>query len=270
MRVMVWGEPFTMSRDESVRRLQEGYDEAARRFYPVGVQEVIADGVRERLGDRATVHTATLDDPHQGLAPADLDETDVLVWWSHVRQDVLSDEIAERVRRRVVEDGMGLIALHSAMESKPFQRLMGTSGSIRWWRQGDDQEIVWTVNLTHPITRGIPPVFVIPTEEMYAEYFDIPQPDELVFISSFTGGEAFRSGCCFVRGKGRIFYFRPGHESHPTFHQDEIKHIIANAVDWAYNPAPSALDLSEFDVPLREGKPSWFKDGANTQSRQSY
>lgn len=258
VNVTVWGEPFAYSSDDSVRVLQEGYDPDARRYYPNGVGEVIADGVRQYLGDGANVRVVTLDDADQGLPDDVLAATDVLVWWSHVRQDELSDELAERVRRRVLEDGMGFVVLHSAMESKPFKALMGTSGSIRWWRQGDDSEAVWTVNLTHPIARGIPPVFVIPQEEMYGEYFDIPQPDELVFISSFSGGEAFRSGCCFVRGRGRIFYFRPGHEAHPTYHQDEVRHVIANAVEWTAASAPSDVDIADLDVMSREAKAGWL------------
>ena len=68
---------------------------------------------------------------------------------------------------------------------------------------------------------------------MYGEFFDIPEPDALVFVSWFQGGEVFRSGCCYHRGEGRIFYFRPGHETYPTYYQEEVQQVIANAVRWA-------------------------------------
>ena len=127
---------------------------------------------------------------------------------------------------------MGLVVLHSAHLSKPFVRLMGTSCHLRW-READDREVVWTVAPSHPIARGVPPVFVIPQQEMYGEYFDIPAPDELVFLSSFSGGEVFRGGCCFRRGRGRIFYFSPGHETYPVYRQPEVRRVIANGVLWA-------------------------------------
>jgi trehalose utilization protein len=133
------------------------------------------------------------------------------------------------------------------------------------WRQGDDWEAVWTVNPGHPIASGLPSVFVIPEEEMYCEYFDIPQPDDLVFVSTFAGGETIRSGCCFVRGKGRIFYFRPGHESHPTYHHPLVQQVLANAAAWACNRTPSKLDLSVADTQLpdaakrKEKHEGWFR-----------
>ena len=153
----------------------------------------------------------------------------------HVGHKQVSDDVVDRVQRRVL-DGMGLIVLHSAHESRPFTRLMGTSCSLRW-READDQELVWLVNPTHPIAAGVPPVIVLPRQEMYGEYFDIPRPDDLVFISSFSGGEVFRSGCTFTRGLGRIFYFSPGHETYPIYHDANVQRVLANAVCWAKNVA---------------------------------
>jgi trehalose utilization protein len=74
---------------------------------------------------------------------------------------------------------------------------------------------------------------------MYGEFFDIPEPDELVLLSWFQGGDVFRSGCCYHRGRGKIFYFRPGHETYPTYYQPEVQRVIANAVKWAERPATS-------------------------------
>jgi trehalose utilization protein len=128
--------------------------------------------------------------------------------------------------------GMGLIVLHSAHYSKIFKKLMGTTCSLRW-RSSKDRELVWNVNPSHPITQGVPDPIVIPLQEMYGEFFDIPTPDELIFISSFTGGEVFRSGATWRRGLGKVFYFSPGDQDYPVYHQKEIGKVLANGVVWA-------------------------------------
>jgi trehalose utilization protein len=221
IRVTVWGENLHERRNETVGRI-----------YPDGMHETIARAIREHLGDGASVRTATLEQPQHGLTEEVLHQTDVLTWWGHLAHEQVADEIVDRVQERALA-GMGLVVLHSGHYSKIFRRMMGTSCKLRW-READDREVVWTVNLGHPITEGVPEVFTIPRQEMYGEYFDIPQPDELVFVSSFSGGEVFRSGCCFTRGAGRIFYFSPGHETYPIYHQPQIQRVIANAVGWAH------------------------------------
>ncbi len=226
IRVTVWNE-----------HVHEREDEAVRAVYPEGIHEVVAAALGELEGDALAVQTATLQDPGHGLDG--LDDIDVLVWWGHAAHDQVPDEAAARVQRRVL-DGMGLVVLHSAHLSKPFVRLMGTSCHLRW-READDREVVWTVAPSHQITHGVPPVFVIPQQEMYGEYFDIPAPDELVFLSSFSGGEVFRSGCCFRRGRGRVFYFSPGHETYPVYRQPEVRRVIANGVLWAYGGETAPL-----------------------------
>lgn len=223
IRVTVWSE-----------NVHERTNEKVRSVYPDGMHEAVAQGLRHRLGEAVTVRTATLDQPEHGLSDEVLAETDVMTWWGHMAHDQVSDEIVEKVYQRVLA-GMGLLVLHSGHYSKIFRRLMGTTCSLRW-READDREVVWNVNPGHPIAVGLPEAVIIPRQEMYGEYFDIPQPDELVFVSSYTGGEVFRSGCCFRRGWGRIFYFGPGHETYPVYHQDEVQQVIANAVGWA---APS-------------------------------
>lgn len=222
IRVTVWGE-----------NLHENKDEKVRAIYPNGMHGTIAEAVREHLGANVEVRTATLDQPEHGLTAEVLANTDVLTWWGHMGHHLVADEIVDRVHDRVLS-GMGLVVLHSGHWSKIFTRLMGTTCALRW--RDDDRETVWTVNPGHPIAQGIPPVFQIPEQEMYGEYFDIPQPDELVFLSSFQGGEVFRSGCCFTRGQGRIFFFSPGHETYPVYHQAEVRRVIANAVQWTYSP----------------------------------
>ena len=178
-----------------------------------------------------TVRIATLDEPEHGLTEAVLADTDVLTWWGHMAHAEVSDEIVTRVQQRVL-DGMGLIVLHSGHFSKIFQRLMGTTCNLIW-REANERERIWVVEPGHPIAAGLGPYFEIPREEMYGERFDIPAPDTLVFLSWFQGGEVFRSGCCYQRGLGKIFYFRPGHETYPTYYQKEVLQVIANAVKWA-------------------------------------
>jgi trehalose utilization protein len=220
MRVTVWGENVHEQRDESVRAL-----------YPDGMHTTIAAGLRALLGDGADVRVATLQEPEHGLGDAVLAETDVLTWWGHAAHDEVDDAVVARVRQRVL-DGMGLVALHSAHYSKIFKALMGTSCGLQWRNEGE-RERVWTVAPGHPVAAGIPQPLVIDAQEMYGEHFDIPQPDELVFISSFAGGEVFRSGCAFTRGRGRIFYFSPGDQEYPVYHHPDVQRVLANAVRWA-------------------------------------
>ncbi len=221
IRVTVWGE-----------NLHEQKHEAVQKVYPNGMHNAIAEGLREYLGDKAVVRTATLDQPEHGLADEVLAETDVMTWWGHMGHHLVDDAIAKKVHDRVLA-GMGFVVLHSGHLSKPFVKLMGTSCNLRY-REANERELVWTVNPAHPITRGVPECIVIPEQEMYGEPFDVPPPDDLIFISSFAGGEVFRSGCCYTRGAGRIFYFSPGHETHPVYFQAEVRRVIANGVEWVY------------------------------------
>jgi trehalose utilization protein len=219
-RVTVWNE-----------YRQERSDEAVRAIYPDGIHAAVADGLRQAGFE---VRTATLDEPEHGLTEAVLAETDVLTWWGHVAHDEVSDVVVDRVQRRVLE-GMGLIVLHSGHFSRIFRRLMGTTCNLTW-REAGERERVWVVDPSHPIAEGLGEGFLIEHEEMYGEHFDIPAPDELVFVSWFQGGEVFRSGCCYRRGRGRVFYFRPGHEEHPTYFNEDVRRVIANAARWAAQP----------------------------------
>ena len=206
-------------------------------IYPKGIHGAIADFLQQ---DANQVITATLDEPEHGLTEEVLNATDVLVWWGHLAHDEVQDDIVERVKKRVLE-GMGLIVLHSAHFSKIFKTLMGTTCDLKW-READEKERLWVVDPSHPITAGIGEYIELEKEEMYGEHFDIPAPDELVFVSWFEGGEIFRSGATFKRGKGKIFYFRPGHETYPTYHNQDIQTVIYNAVKWAVNsdtPTPT-------------------------------
>ena len=198
-------------------------------IYPDGMHNVIGDYFKKQPGFE--VRTATLDEPEHGLTEAVLANTDVLTWWGHTAHREVKDEIADRVHARVL-DGMGLIVLHSAHYSKIFKKLMGTTCSLKW-RESGEKERFWVIEHGHPITDGLDEYFEIDHAEMYGEPFDIPEPDTLVFISWFPGGEVFRSGCCYYRGRGKVFYFRPGHETYPIYHDENVLHVIANAVRWA-------------------------------------
>lgn len=220
VRVTVW--------NENVHETTQP-DVGAR--YPEGMHGAIAAGLTRLLGDRAQIRTATLHEPEHGLTEKVLADTDVLTWWGHAAHEEVQDEVVERVHRRVLE-GMGLIVLHSGHFSKIFKKLMGTTCSLRW-RLEHDRELVWTVDPTHPIAQGVPSPLIIPEQEMYGEFFDIPAPEELVFISSFSGGEVFRSGCTFRRGHGKIFYFSPGDQEFPVYHHEDVHRVLTNAVRWA-------------------------------------
>ncbi|MFC6292278.1 trehalose utilization protein ThuA [Macrococcus epidermidis] len=213
MNITVWNEYRHEKESEKVRL-----------HYPEGIHKVIADFLE---GD---VTTATLDMPEHGLTEEVLNRTDVLIWWGHKAHDEVSDEIVEKVHQRILE-GMGFIALHSAHFSKVFKKLMGTGCDLKW-REAAEKERIWVINPAHPIAEGLPEYFELEEEEMYGEHFDIPAPDELLFLSWFEGGEVFRSGATFTRGNGKIFYFRPGHETYPTYHNEYVQKVIKNAVNW--------------------------------------
>jgi len=226
LRVTVWNENIHERREESVRRI-----------YPDGMHAPIVEGLRRELSERVTVRVATLEEPEHGLTDEVLAETDVLTWWGHAAHEKVADDVVDRVQARVL-DGMGILILHSSHYSKIFKRLMGTTCAIRWRQdRGGEREVIWTVNPGHPIAAGVPHPIVIEHQEMYGEYFDVPPPDELVFVSSFAGGEVFRSGMCYTRGAGRLFYFGPGDQEFPVYHQPEVQRVIANAVVWCAGAA---------------------------------
>lgn len=216
-RITVWNE----GRHEQTNPL-------VQKVYPAGMHTVIADYLR---GEGYEVRTATLDEPEHGLSETVLAQTDVLTWWGHLAHDQVSDAIVERVYQRVM-NGMGLVVLHSGHFSKIFKRLMGTSCDLKW-REAGEKERIWVVEPSHPIAAGLGEYFEIEHEEMYGEHFDIPAPDALVLVSWFKGGEIFRSGCCYHRGRGRIFYFRPGHETYPTYYHPQVQRVIRNGINWA-------------------------------------
>ena len=216
MKVVVWNENY-----------HEKIQPIVTENYPGGIHEYLKSVLQ---CDDIEVTTATLDDPECGLTDEVLDETDVLLWWGHMRHHMVPDQVVSRVYNHVLA-GMGIIILHSGHYSKIFKKLMGTSGTLKWRAQ--DRERIWCIKPNHPIASGVDETFVLDPEEMYGERFDIPDPEEIIFLGWFKGGEVFRSGCTWTRGQGKVFYFQPGHESNTAFKNENVQKILKNAVRWA-------------------------------------
>ncbi len=215
IRVLVWNEFKCEQKKEAVAAI-----------YPEGIHRVIADFLGKE--EDIQVETATLFDENCGITEERLKNTDVLIWWGHLAHVMVPDEIAAMVRDAVL-DGMGFIVLHSGHHSKPFKLLMGTSCHLTW-RESEDSEILWVIDPAHPITRGIDRFFKLEHVETYGEPFVIPNPDKVLLIGNYSGGEVFRSGVLYERGNGKIFYFQPGHETYPIYKVPEVQTIIKNAV----------------------------------------
>lgn len=259
IRVTVWGEyvqesgelrkellpsgDFSPEQMEGFQNFVAETSKKIKEVYPLGITGTIA-AYLEKCEDMEVKHV-NLYMPEYGLSDEVLESTDVLIWWAHIAHDAVPDTIVAKIKNRILR-GMGFIALHSAHPCKVMQELLGTSGSLRW-REGDFAR-VWNINPTHPIAQGIPEYFELDPEEMYGERFDIPTPDELIFLSWYRGGEVFRSGCTWNRGYGKIFYFQPGHETNPSYHNPHVMRVIENAVRWA---AP-VMWLEKLDCPNTE------------------
>ena len=221
----------------------EKKSERVKAIYPNGLHATIKSFLD--TNEDMSVTLAALDDEYQGLPDELLEKTDVLVWWGHIAHGEVNDELVAKIQKRVYEGKMGFIALHSAHHSKPFKAIVGTNGNLSWGR--DQKEIMWNLMPQHPIAQGIPDHFLIEEEELYCEPFYIPQPDALVFGGWYEDGYIFRSGACFLRGAGKVFYFQPGHESCKSFYNPYVRQIITNGIRWA---APSNLG---YEIP--EGCP---------------
>lgn len=226
----------------------EKTNEAVKKLYPEGMHKTIGEGIK---AEDLNIRFATLDEPEHGLTEEVVNSTDVLIWWAHAAHAEVKDEIVKRVHKRVLE-GMGLIVLHSGHFSKIFKAVTGTNCSLKW-REIAEKERLWNIEPSHPITQGIGEYIELPNTEMYGERFDIPQDGKVIFISWFEGGEVFRSGVTFERGHGKIFYFRPGHETYPIYHNPEVIKVIGNAVRWARplifreHTAPNAKPLEKVE-----------------------
>ncbi len=234
IRVTVWGE-----------NVHDQENDVVKGIYPNGMHNTIADFLRK--DPEIICKTAILQQEEHGLTEEILETTDVLTWWGHCAHKQVVDEVVNRVQQRILQ-GMGLIVLHSGHFSKIFGKMLGTTCSLQW-REAGETERVWVCNPGHPITKGIKRYFEVPQSEMYGEPFQVPTPEENIFISWFEGGEVFRSGLTYKRGNGKIFYFSPGHETYPIYHQEDIQMVITNAVKWCRPEGDNWFD--KFD-----GKPT--------------
>lgn len=227
----------------------EKHNDYVKSIYPDGIHGLIKQFLE--TNDDIEVTLAALDDPDNGLPDEVLNNTDVLIWWGHMAHHEVPDDLVERIRHRVYTKGMGLVVLHSGHHSKVFRNVVGTNGNLSWGR--DQKEVVWNLLPSHPIAAGIPDHFTLDIEELYCEPFYVPQPDALVFGSWFEDGFIFRSGLCYLRGAGKVFYFQPGHESCPSYHNRYVQKIITNAVRWA-KPAGFGYEIPE-GAPMMTYKP---------------
>lgn len=253
-----------------------------------------------------TAKNVSLGSPAQGLDEATLNETDVIIWWGHVKHPFVTDENVERVVARVREGRVGFIALHSAHWARPFVRLMQerakddallqipagerATAKFEYFNENPLGKVprrdaprtpslvqeggVWKLTLPgcifpafrgdgapshlttllpdHPISAGLPRNWDIQQTEMYDEPFHVPKPDEVVFEERWDKGELFRSGCVWKVGKGRVFYFRPGHETFPVFKQAEPLRVMENAVRWlAQNVAAKGVQGAKLPPAVR-------------------
>ncbi len=235
VRVTVWNE-----------NLHETMFEEIRAIYPEGIHGCIAAFLKDA---GFQVKTATLVEEQHGLTDEVLNNTDVLVWWGHMAHHKVEDAIVEKVHQKVLE-GMGMVILHSGHASKIMRKLCGTSSELLRWREAGEKEILWVVDPAHPIAEGLNDRIELEHEEMYGETFIIPKPDDIIFISWFEGGEVFRSGVTYTRGRGKIFYFRPGHESFPTYFNKDIQKVIINGINWAAPKAMPKVTLGEIKDPI--------------------
>jgi trehalose utilization protein len=204
---------------------------APKEVYPNDIRGAVAAELAKLRG--YTVKTATLSDPEQGISQAALDATDVLIWWGHLKHGDVSDTGVERIVKRVREGGMGIIFLHSAHFAKPLKAVLGASGAWKDYVNDRSPHRITVADPKHPIARGVRD-FVIPQEERYEEPFIVPTPEAVVFEGYYEKTKTkARQGLCWTIGKGRVFYFRPGHEEFPVFFMPEVRRIMRNAALWA-------------------------------------
>ncbi len=197
--------------------------------YPQGINGAITDSLRQ--ASDLDVQTASINDAEQGIGKAALDATDVLIWWGHLKHKDLDDARVAEVIRQIKERGLGFIGLHSTQGAKIFKSVLGSSGEIGGWREDGKPEFLKCVAPSHPIAQGLGD-FTIPQTEMYNEPFQVPPPEKIIFFSTWEAGEQFRSCNVWTAGKGRVVYFRPGHETFPIYFQELPLRVVKNSVYW--------------------------------------
>lgn len=208
---------------------------APKKIYPKDINGAIAEGLASLEGWE--VVTASLNDPDQGLPDELLNRADVLIWWGHTKHGQVKDALVDKIVKRVKEDGMGFISLHSSHFAKPNKKLMGSPCSWSAYVSDSKTLKVTVADPSHPIAKGVPAEFVIENDERYGNPYAVPKPDALVFDGVFTlksgKTEPSQQGFTWQVGKGKFFYFQAGHETNPIFFDANVRKIMANAVLWA-------------------------------------
>jgi trehalose utilization protein len=152
------------------------------------------------------------------------------------RQDVLSRiPAADRasVEFEKWKEGPPALTRVEAADGKIHIKYVAPGCGLGGWRADGAPGHLETKLPEHPIAKGLPAKFDVKQTEMYNELFQVPEPDQVVFFETWDKGEKFRSGSCWAVGQGRVFYFRPGHETYPVFHQEETLTVLQNAVLWS-------------------------------------
>ena len=215
-------------------------DEGSKKVYPEDINTAIAEGLAPLKARGWEIVKATLGDPDQGISDELLAGTDVLIWWGHKKHGEVKNELVDKIDQRVRDGKMGFIATHSSHFAKPFKKLMGTACS---WGEyvvdGTSVEIL-VKEPSHPICRGVRS-FKLPKIERYGEPFAVPAPEAVPLDGRYTKPDGktapARMGLCWAVGKGKVFYFTPGHETYDDYYRPEVRRIFVNAVQWA---APAA------------------------------
>lgn len=211
-------------------------DRGSREVYPNDINSAIADGLKPLEAEGWKIVKAGLGDPDQGISDELLNRTDVLVWWGHKKHGEVSNDLVAKIDARVREGRMGFISTHSSHFAKPYRKLMGTPCSWREYKtDGTSVEII-VKDPSHPICKGVKN-FKLPKIERYGEPFAVPTPESVPLDGIYTkpdgSTEPGRMGLCWTVGKGRVFYFTPGHETYDDYFRPEVRQILLNAVVWA-------------------------------------
>jgi len=214
-------------------------DPGSKAVYPNDINTAIAQGLQPLAASGWEIVKASLNDPDQGISDALLNSTDVLIWWGHKKHGDVKDQLVSQIVNRVKEGNMGFIATHSSHFCKPLKQLLGTACSWGEYKADGTSVEILVKEPSHPICKGVKD-FKLPKIECYGEPFAVPTPEAVPLDGVYTRPDGQtqpgRMGLCWTIGKGRVFYFTPGHETYNDYYLPEVRRIFVNAVEWA---APS-------------------------------
>jgi trehalose utilization protein len=208
--------------------------------YPQGINGAFAEFLKNEKGVEVAV--ANLADPEQGAGEEVLRRTDVLIWFGHRKHKEVSDQTVDRVLSHIRDRGMGYLPIHSAHYARPFQKILaeiaekqgkpleGTPGKWGKVKNEGRPELIHVLAPRHPIAKGVKD-FIIPKTETYWNPFIAPAPDLKILEGRYEGDmQDGNDGLLWSYGKGKVFYFRPGHETYPIYYQTEVQQVLKNAI----------------------------------------